>query len=55
MTLVPGQKVKVTATLDATATEPGSYAGGVWVKQDTPYLVYPADIAMIVTEQKGGT
>ncbi|HEX6335741.1 MAG TPA: S8 family serine peptidase [Jiangellaceae bacterium] len=54
VTLAPGQKVNVTATLDATDIQPGEYAGGVWIKQDTPYLVYPADIAMTVSEPKGG-
>jgi hypothetical protein len=52
VTLNPGKKAKVTVTLDALDAEPGSYAGGIWIKQDTPYLVYPVDVTMSINQPK---
>jgi N-acetylneuraminic acid mutarotase len=52
VTLAPGKKAKVTVTLDALDAESGSYAGGVWIKQDTPYLVYPVDVTMSINQPK---
>jgi subtilisin family serine protease len=46
VTLAPG--AHVTVTVDLAATEPGVYAAGVWIKEDTPYLMYPIEVSMKV-------
>lgn len=54
VTLKPGQKVRVTVTLQAAGALPGSYRAGIWIKEDTPYLAYPLDVAMAVTPATNG-
>jgi subtilisin family serine protease/N-acetylneuraminic acid mutarotase len=46
--LAPGDKVKVTVELSAGVAQPGVYTAGVWIKEDTPYLVDPLDVTMTV-------
>ena len=41
VTLKPGDKVKVILTLDSLGAEPGTYAGGVWIKE-TPTSFFPS-------------
>jgi N-acetylneuraminic acid mutarotase len=50
-TLAPGTKLRVTVRLDADETDAGRYEGGVWIKEDTPYLVHPVDVTMTVTRR----
>ncbi|GAB3439625.1 hypothetical protein GCM10027436_22020 [Actinophytocola sediminis] len=48
VTLAPGQRVRVTVRLSGTVSQPGTYTAGIWVKEDTPYLVEPIDVRMRV-------
>lgn len=48
VTLAPGDKVKVTVELSGGVEQPGVYTAGVWIKEDTPYLVDPLDVTMTV-------
>jgi hypothetical protein len=48
VTLAPGDKVKVTVELSGGVEQPGVYTAGVWIKEDTPYLVDPLEITMTV-------
>lgn len=48
VTLAPGRSTTVTVRLDAGGLKPGSYLAGVWLKEDTPYLVNPVDITLRV-------
>jgi hypothetical protein len=55
ITLAPGKSVKVTVTLDASGTEinqPGTYAAGLAIRENTPYTVAPIDVAMAVLPPK---
>jgi subtilisin family serine protease len=47
-TVAAGERVRVTVTLDADGAEPGEHRGGLWIKEDTPYLVHPVDVTMEV-------
>ncbi|WP_020577454.1 S8 family serine peptidase [Actinopolymorpha alba] len=48
VTLGPGKQVRVRVRLDAGDTSPGAHRGGVWIKEDTPYLVEPVNVTMTV-------
>jgi hypothetical protein len=48
VTLAPGDHVKVTIELAGGVAQPGVYTAGVWIKEDTPYLVEPVDVTMTV-------
>jgi hypothetical protein len=49
ISLAPGRSAKVTISLDAENMQPGTQTAGVWVKEDTPYLVEPIRVTMQVT------
>ncbi|WP_203433551.1 S8 family serine peptidase [Jiangella asiatica] len=46
--LDPGEQVEVTVRVEATVGQPGTYRGGVWVREDTPYAVAPVEVTMDV-------
>ncbi|RIQ28216.1 hypothetical protein DY240_08985, partial [Jiangella rhizosphaerae] len=46
--LDPGESSQVTLRLAADVAQPGTYEGGVWVREDTPYAVAPVDVSMTV-------
>lgn len=48
-TVAPGRKVKVTIHMSADVAQPGTHTAGVWIKEDTPYLVHPVDVIMNVS------
>ncbi|AGZ41671.1 peptidase S8 and S53 subtilisin kexin sedolisin [Actinoplanes friuliensis DSM 7358] len=45
-TLAPGAKVKVTVGMTANVDQPGTYSGGVAIKENTPYSVPPVDVTL---------
>jgi N-acetylneuraminic acid mutarotase len=45
-TLAPGRSLTVPVHLDAAAAGPGIHTGGVWIREDTPYLVAPVDVTL---------
>ncbi|WP_116948752.1 S8 family serine peptidase [Jiangella endophytica] len=46
--LEPGESTQVTLRLAAEVAQPGTYEGGLWVREDTPYTVAPVDITLTV-------
>jgi len=46
VTLEPGESVNVRVFLGEGLTDGGVHAGGLWIKEDTPYLVYPIDVTL---------
>ncbi|TDD65680.1 peptidase S8 [Jiangella aurantiaca] len=46
--LEPGESTQVTLHLAADVAQPGTYEGGVWIREDTPYAVAPVDVSMTV-------
>ncbi|MFI7608423.1 S8 family serine peptidase [Micromonospora sp. NPDC049366] len=51
-TLAPGEKVTVTVGMTAAVDQPGTYTGGVTIKENTPYTVAPVTVTMTVTPPK---
>ena len=51
-TLAPGDKVKVTVGLTANVDQPGTYHGGVSIKENSPYAVEPVAVTMTATPPK---
>ncbi|WBB68530.1 S8 family serine peptidase [Micromonospora sp. WMMD812] len=51
-TLAPGEKVTVTVGMTANVDQPGTYTGGVSIKENTPYTVDPVAVTMNVTPPK---
>ncbi|MPZ26012.1 MAG: S8 family serine peptidase [Micromonosporaceae bacterium] len=49
-TLAPGQSLTVIVTLDPDQAPPGVHAGGVGVRQQTPYPLHPVDVTVTVRE-----
>jgi N-acetylneuraminic acid mutarotase len=56
-TVQPGQTVNVTITLSATTaakvTQPGTYTAQLGIEHNTPYVVNPINITMLVTPPNG--
>lgn len=48
LTLAPGQRVSVTASLRPSRSQSGTYHANVWVSERTPYAVSPVSITMRV-------
>jgi subtilisin family serine protease/N-acetylneuraminic acid mutarotase len=48
VTLEPGERIRVRIRLSGTVPQPGTYTAGIWIKEDTPYLVEPLDVVMRV-------
>ncbi len=46
--LAPGESAEVTVRLTADVAQPGTYEGGLWVREDTPYAVDPIDVSLTV-------
>ena len=46
--LAPGESADVTVRLAADVAQPGTYEGGLWIREDTPYAVDPVDLSMTV-------
>ncbi|HEY6738201.1 MAG TPA: S8 family serine peptidase [Actinopolymorphaceae bacterium] len=53
VTLKPGRSVRVTVTLDPVVARPGTYTAGIWIKEGTPYLVYPIDVTLSARPPQG--
>jgi subtilisin family serine protease len=51
-TLEPGDKVTVKVTMSGNVDQPGTYKGGVTIKENTPYTVPPVDVTMIANPPK---
>ncbi|SEE83792.1 S8 family serine peptidase [Jiangella alba] len=47
-TLAPGESTQVTLRVAADVAQPGTYSGGVWIREDTPYAVAPVDVVLTV-------
>jgi len=50
--LEPGDKVTVKVTMSGNVAQPGTYKGGVTIKENTPYTVPPVDVTMIANPPK---
>lgn len=50
--LAPGRSVQLTVKLDAGKLSAGVHQAGVWVKEDTPYLVNPVDVRLDVRKRR---
>jgi N-acetylneuraminic acid mutarotase len=46
--LEPGESAEVTVHVAAAVAQPGTYEGGLWVREDTPYAVDPVEVSLSV-------